>query len=397
MTLARDQAEWNPVSRTHVGYSRLGHYISANLEYTRDWYHALNQKVRARTADKSTQSVQARLLSAKPVSTFADRALSRFCAFAACVFFTALFLSQALAQNYPNRPIRMIAPFPAGGLADVLARLVGDEMSKSLGQPVIVENRAGAGGNTGADAVAKADPDGYTLLMSSAGILTANQFLYSKMPFEPEMAFAPVSIVADMPMLVVINPKIEAKTLAEFVVLARKQPDKINFGSPGLGTTGHLGLALFMHAAGIKLTHVPYRGAAPAVNDLIAGQIDGVVDNPPTVLPHINAGKLRALAVAAKQRLGLLPDVPTAAEAGIKNFEASSWFGIMAPAGTPPGIVTRLHQDIVAALHQPIIADRIAKSGARAVGNSPEEFARQIREERAMWGEIIKAAGIKAE
>jgi tripartite-type tricarboxylate transporter receptor subunit TctC len=337
------------------------------------------------------------LLSAKPVSTFADRALSRFCAFAACVFFTALFLSQALAQNYPNRPIRMIAPFPAGGLADVLARLVGDEMSKSLGQPVIVENRAGAGGNTGADAVAKADPDGYTLLMSSAGILTANQFLYSKMPFEPEMAFAPVSIVADMPMLVVINPKIEAKTLAEFVVLARKQPDKINFGSPGLGTTGHLGLALFMHAAGIKLTHVPYRGAAPAVNDLIAGQIDGVVDNPPTVLPHINAGKLRALAVAAKQRLGLLPDVPTAAEAGIKNFEASSWFGIMAPAGTPPGIVTRLHQDIVAALHQPIIADRIAKSGARAVGNSPEEFARQIREERAMWGEIIKAAGIKAE
>jgi tripartite-type tricarboxylate transporter receptor subunit TctC len=337
------------------------------------------------------------LLSAKPVSTFADRALSRFCAFAACVFFTALFLSQALAQNYPNRPIRMIAPFPAGGLADVLARLVGDEMSKSLGQPVIVENRAGAGGNTGADAVAKADPDGYTLLMSSAGILTANQFLYSKMPFEPEMAFAPVSIVADMPMLVVINPKIEAKTLAEFVVLARKQPDKINFGSPGLGTTGHLGLALFMHAAGIKLIHVPYRGAAPAVNDLIAGQIDGVVDNPPTVLPHINAGKLRALAVAAKQRLGLLPDVPTAAEAGIKNFEASSWFGIMAPAGTPPGIVTRLHQDIVAALHQPIIADRIAKSGARAVGNSPEEFARQIREERAMWGEIIKAAGIKAE
>ena len=239
----------------------------------------------------------------------------------------------------------MIAPFPAGGLADVLARLVGDEMSKTLGQPVIVENRAGAGGNTGADAVAKADPDGYTLLMSSAGILTANQFLYAKMPFDPDTAFAPISIVAAMSMLVVVHPKVAATTLAEFVALARSRPEKINFGSPGVGTTGHLGLALFMRAAGIKLTHVPYRGAAPAVNDLIAGQIDGVVDNPPTVLPHITAGKLRPLAVAAKQRLALLPDLPTAAEAGVSGFEASSWFGIMAPAGNaargrgaaPPG------------------------------------------------------------
>ena len=302
--------------------------------------------------------------------------------------------SGALAQAYPNRPIRMIAPFPAGGLADVLARLVGDEMSKALGQPIIVENRAGAGGNTGADAVAKADPDGYTLLMSSAGILTANQFLYAKMPFDPETAFAPVSIVADMSMLVVVHPKVEAATLKDFVALARSRPDKINFGSPGVGTTGHLGLALFMHAAGIKLTHVPYRGAAPAVNDLIAGQIDGVVDNPPTVLPHISAGRLRPLAVAAKERLALLPDLPTAAEAGVPGFEASSWFGIMAPAGTAPEIVARLNREIVAALRQPIIADRIANSGARAVGNSPDAFAAQIRAERAMWGEIIKAANI---
>ena len=307
----------------------------------------------------------------------------------------ALCGSGAFAQGYPNRPVRMIAPFPAGGLADVLARLVGDEMSKGLGQPVIIENRAGAGGNTGADAVAKADADGYTLLMSSAGILTANQFLYAKMPFDPETAFAPISIVADMSMLVVINPKVEAKTLAEFVALARSKPDKINFGSPGVGTTGHLGLAMFMHAAGIKLTHVPYRGAAPALNDLLAGQIDGVVDNPPTVLPHIKAGKLRPLAVAAKQRLALLPDVPTAAEAGVKNFEASSWFGIMAPAGTPPDVVERLHREIAAALQKPVIAERIASSGARAVGNSPAEFAAQIRAERAMWGGIIKAANIK--
>ena len=298
------------------------------------------------------------------------------------------------AQAYPNRPIRMIAPFPAGGLADVLARLVGDEMSRTLGQPVIVENRAGAGGNTGADAVAKAEPDGYTLLMSSAGILTANQFLYAKMPFDPETSFAPISIVAAMSMLVVVHPKVEATTLQEFIALARSRPEKINFGSPGVGTTGHLGLALFMRAAGIKLTHVPYRGAAPAVNDLIAGQIDGVVDNPPTVLPHIGAGKLRPLAVAARQRLALLPDLPTAAEAGVSGFEASSWFGIMAPAGTPAEVVARLHREIVAALRQPVVADRIANSGARAIGNSPDEFARQIRAERAMWGEVIKALNI---
>ncbi len=318
----------------------------------------------------------------------------RMRALALAVFVVSLAASQALAQNYPTRPIRLIAPFPAGGLADVLARLVGDEMSKALGQPVIIENRTGAGGNTGADAVAKAEPDGYTLLMSSAGILTANQFLYAKMPFDPATAFAPISIVADMSMLVVVNPQVEAQTLAEFVALARSKPDKINFGSPGVGTTGHLGLALFMHAAGIRLAHVPYRGAAPAINDLLGGQIDGVVDNPPTVLAHINAGKLRPLAVAAKERLALLPDVPTAAEAGVKDFEASSWFGIMAPAGTPPDIIARLHQEIVAALRKPAIAERIASSGARAVGNSPDAFAAQIRAERAMWGEIIKAANI---
>src|SRR5262245_1597160 len=290
----------------------------------------------------------------------------------------------AAAQTYPDRQIRLIAPFPAGGLADVLARAVGDEISRPLGQPVIVENRSGGGGNTGADAVAKADPDGYTLLMSSAGIPTANQFLYAKMPFDPETAFVPISIAADMSMLVVVNPNVEAKTLGELVALAKSKPDKINFGSPGVGTTGHLGLALFMHAAGIKLTHVPYRGAAPAVNDLIAGQIDGVVDNPPTVLSHIQGGKLRPLAVAAGKRLPQLPDVPTAAEAGVKNFEASSWFGVMAPAGTPKEIVARLHKDMVAALSQPAIAERIAASGARAVGNSPDDFAKQIAAERAM-------------
>ncbi|AMN45183.1 Bug family tripartite tricarboxylate transporter substrate binding protein [Rhodoplanes sp. Z2-YC6860] len=301
------------------------------------------------------------------------------------------------AQTFPDRPIRLVAPFPAGGLADVLARAVGDEMSKSLGQPVIVENRPGAGGNTGADAVAKAAPDGTTLLMSSAGILTANPFLYPKMPFDVETAFVPVSNVADMSMLVVTRANLEQKSLRDLVTFAHAHPGQLTFGSAGIGTTGHLGLAMFMHAAGIKLTHVPYRGAAPAVNDLIAGQIDGVVDNPPTVLPHIASGRLRALAVAARERLPLLPDVPTAAEAGVAHYEASSWFGIMAPAGTPAPIVERLHKEIAAAVRTSTMQQRFASSGARLLGDTPAEFAARIKTERAMWGEVIRAAGIKAE
>jgi tripartite-type tricarboxylate transporter receptor subunit TctC len=317
--------------------------------------------------------------------------------FTIAMMLAAGFVAAAHAQNYPDRPIHLIAPFPAGGLADVLARSVGDEISKTLGQPVIVENRAGAGGTVGADAVDKAAPDGYTLLMSSAGILTANPFLYTTMPFDAATAFIPISNVADMPMMVVVNPKVEAKTLGELVAFARAQPGKLTFGSPGIGTTGHLGLALLMHAANVKITHVPYRGAAPAITDLIAGQIDGVVDNPPTVLQHIEGGRLRALAVAAKTRMPQLPNLPTAAESGVANYEANSWFGIVAPAGTPPAIVARLHKEIVAALRAPVMQERFAKSGARLVGNSPEEFAAQIRTERVKWGEIIRAANIKAE
>ena len=312
--------------------------------------------------------------------------------------FAAIFIAaSAQAQTFPDRPIRLIAPFPAGGLADVLARAIGDEMSKSLGQPVIVENRAGAGGNTGADAVAKAAPDGYTLLMSSAGILTANPHLYSKKPFDAATAFIPVSNVAQMNMIVVVNPNLQAQNLKEFVALAKASPDKLNFGSPGIGTTGHLGLAMLMHTAGIKITHVPYKGAAPAVTDLIAGQIDGVVDNPPTVISHVQGGKLRALAFAAKQRLPLLPDVQTAAEAGLPDFVATSWFGIAAPAGTPPAIIARLHKAIADGVRTPAMQERFAKSGAQLIGDTPEQFAAQIRAEYKSWGDIIKAANIKAE
>jgi tripartite-type tricarboxylate transporter receptor subunit TctC len=203
-----------------------------------------------------------------------------------------------------------------------------------------------------------------------------------------------VSNVADMSMLVVVNPKVEAKTLKELVALAKAQPGKLNFGSPGIGTTGHLGLAMLMVAADIKITHVPYRGAAPAVTDLIAGQIDGVVDNPPTVISHIQDGRLRPLAVAATTRMALLPDLPSAAEAGLPGYEASSWFGIMAPSGTPAPIVARLHQEVVRALATPAMQARFAKLGARLVGNTPDQFAAQIRAERASWGDVIRDAKI---
>jgi tripartite-type tricarboxylate transporter receptor subunit TctC len=305
--------------------------------------------------------------------------------------------SQALAQGYPNRPIRIVAPFPAGGLVDVLARAVGEEMSKSLGQPVIVENKPGAGGNIGADIVAKADPDGYTLLMTSPGIQSINQFLYKTMPFDPAKAFVPISLVADMSMLVVVHPKVGVKTLKELIDKARANPGKLNFGSAGVGTTGHLGQALLVHVAKITVTHIPYRGAAPSVTDLIAGQIDGVVDNPPTVMSHIKAGTIVPLAVAAKQRLAVLPNVPTAPEAGLPGWEASSWFGIVAPAGTPPEIVKKLHAEVVKAVRQPSMQRFPTEAGARLVGDTPEEFGKLIVDERKKWGEIIKSAGIQAQ
>ncbi len=301
------------------------------------------------------------------------------------------------AQPYPSRPIRIVAPFPAGGLVDVLARAVGEELAKTLGQPIIVENKPGAGGNIGADLVAKADADGYTLLMTSPGIQSINQFLYRTMPFDPDKAFAPISLVADMPMLVVVHPKVGAKTLRELIDIARAGPGKLTFGSAGVGTTGHLGQALLVHVAGINVTHVPYRGAAPSVTDLIAGQIDGVVDNPPTVISHIRAGTIIPLAVAASQRLAVLPEVPTSAEAGLPGWEASSWFGLAAPAGTPAEIVGRLHAEIAKAVRQPSMARFTRESGARMVGDSPSEFAALIRAERTKWGEIIRSARITAD
>ncbi len=303
--------------------------------------------------------------------------------------------ASAAAQTYPSKIVRIIAPFPAGGLADVLARTVGEELGKSLGQTVIVENRAGAGGNTGANAVATAEPDGHTLLLSSAGILTINEFLYSRMPFDPDKAFAPVTVVADMSMLLVVHPKVGVSDFKSFLAKVRAEPGKLNFGSAGNGTTGHLALVMFLRSAGVQIAHVPYSGAAPSVQDLVAGQIDGLFDNPPTVISHIRAGTIRALAATAGKRMEILPDVPTAAEAGLPGFEASSWFALVAPAATPKPVIDRLNTETVKALRLPAMQERFGKLGARLVANSPDEFAAFIKTERAKWGAVLKPANIK--
>jgi tripartite-type tricarboxylate transporter receptor subunit TctC len=312
----------------------------------------------------------------------------------------ALFVSLASAsslaqQTYPARPVRIVAPFAPGGLADVLSRAVGERLQKQLGQPFVVENRPGAGGNIGADLVARAEPDGYTLLMSSAGILTINQFLYTAMPFDPAAALIPVSVVADMPMLLVVRRELAARDVREFLMLARGTPGGLFYGSPGHGTTGHLGMELFMHATGVKLQHVPYKSAAEAVQAALAGQTQAMFDNPPTVMAQIRAGGLRALGVAARQRIPQLPDVPTIAESGVPDFEASSWFGLVAPARTPPPIVERLAAETAKAVQDPEMRARFDQLGARLVGNSPSEFAQLVARERASWSEVIKSAGIK--
>ena len=314
--------------------------------------------------------------------------------FALAVAFAALPAS-ASAQAYPAKPVKIVAPFAPGGLVDVLSRAVGEKLTVSMGGPFIVENRPGAGGNVGADAVARADPDGYTLLMSSAGILTINASLYPKMPFDPATAFAPITVVADMPMLLVVRNDSPAKNLAEFIALAKQEPGKLFFGSPGNGTTGHLAMEMFQSAAGVKIGHVPYKSAAEAVTAALSGQTAGMFDNPPTVMSQLKAGNLRALGVASAQRLPQLPDVPTMTEAGLPGFEASSWFGLVAPAKTPQPVIDRLYAETARALQSPELQQRFTGLGARLVGNRPDEFAQFILVERAKWDRIVKTANVK--
>src|SRR5467141_2756227 len=297
---------------------------------------------------------------------------------------------------WPSKPIRFILPFPPGGGTDILGRIISERLAAHLGQPVVIENRGGAGGNVGAEAAAKSAPDGYTIVLVAPS-LAISPSLYSKLNYDPVKDFAPISLVATVPNVMVTHPSVPANTLAEFLRLAKTKPGEMNFGSGGSGTSNHLAGELFNIVAGVKLVHVPYKGVNLAMNDVLSGQIHLVVIGVPAVAPHIKAGKLRALALVAPQRAAALPEVPTAAEAGLPNFEVTTWYGVLAPAGTPKTIVTRLNAELVKAMHAPDLKERLAAMATDPATSTPEEFADYIKREIAKWGEVVRQAGLKAD
>jgi tripartite-type tricarboxylate transporter receptor subunit TctC len=303
--------------------------------------------------------------------------------------------AQAQPASYPSKLIRIVSPAAAGGLTDVLARSLAEELQRGLGQTVIVENRTGAGGNIGTDLVAKSEPDGHTLLLGTAGMLVINEFIYSKMPFDPATAFAPITLVADMPLILTVNPKTKLSSVKELLELAKRPDAKISFGLSQPGGANHLALLLFERVTGMRVAHVPYRGAAPAAQDLVAGQIDGAFINPPAVMANVETGALNVLAVVADKRMKILPDVPTLSEAGVDGVFTSTWYALAAPAKTPPAIITRLHEVTVAALRKPEMIERFAKQGADLVGNTPAEFEAFIKQERAKWGPVARQLNLK--
>jgi tripartite-type tricarboxylate transporter receptor subunit TctC len=304
--------------------------------------------------------------------------------------------SAAPAQDYPVRPVHMIVPFPAGGPTDLVARLLSAKLPAILGQPLVVENRPGAGGNIGTDSVAKSAPDGYTLVSVGPGALIINPLL-GKVPYDTLRDFAPVTIMAVAPNALVAHPSFPAKTVAELIALARATPGAINYASGGTGSTPHLAGALFAVMAKVQLTHVPYKGTGPATADLVGGQVQIAFLGIPTVLPHIRSGKLRALATTGKRRSPELPGVPTVEEAGVPGYELSPWYGLLAPAGTPRAVVARLSSEVTRIVRAPEMREQLSAQGAEPTGGAPEEFAQTLRSDAATWKKVVKEAGIRAD
>jgi tripartite-type tricarboxylate transporter receptor subunit TctC len=305
---------------------------------------------------------------------------------------------------WPNKPVRIVVPFAAGGTTDILARAIAPELQRVFGQPFVVDNKPGAGGNNGAAEVAKSPADGYTLLMGTVGTHAINPALYPKMPYDHVKDFAPVTLVAGVPNVVVMNPasaqKYGVNTIADLARAARANPGKLNVASSGNGTSIHLSAELFKSMTGSFMLHLPYRGSGPALIDLMSGNTDLMFDNLPSALPHIKSGKLKALAVTSGQRSGALPEVPTVSEAGgelLKNYEASSWFGLLAPAGTPAEVVNRIQQETAKALATPAIKERLLSQGAIPGGMSPSDFAKFIAAETRKWAQVVKASGAKVD
>jgi tripartite-type tricarboxylate transporter receptor subunit TctC len=305
-------------------------------------------------------------------------------------------LAQPATGAYPTKPIRLILPFPPGGGTDILGRIIAERLTTNLGQPVVIENRGGAGGNVGAEAAAKSPPDGYTIVLVAPS-LAISPSLYAKLNYDPVKDLTPVTLVGTVPNVIITHPSVPAQNLAEFIALARSQPGAMNFGSGGNGTSNHLAGELFNVVAGVKLVHVPYKGVNLAMNDVLAGQIQLVVIGIPAALQFIKTGRLRALAVIAPQRSPTLPDVPTVAEAGLANYEVTTWYGVLAPAGTPRAIVDRLNTELIRVMHAPDLKERFAATGTEPRTSTPEEFADYIRQEVAKWGKVVREAGLKAD
>jgi tripartite-type tricarboxylate transporter receptor subunit TctC len=309
-----------------------------------------------------------------------------------CFFLAAI---AAQAQTYPSRPLHLVVPFPPGGSTDILARVLAQKLSEGLAQPVVIDNRPGAGGSIGAEAAAKAAPDGYTLMMGHLGTLAVNAAIYKQLPYDPVKSFAPVSLMAIVPSVLVVNNALPVSSAAELIAYAKKNPGKLAYGSAGNGSTSHLTTEYFKLATGTDILHVPYKGVGPMLTDLVSGQISVGLNGAPAVMPHVNSGRLRALAVSSLTRLPSLPNVPTLDEAGVKGFEANGWYGIVVPAGTARAIVLRLNAGIHRAMDTPELRARLDAEGAIPAADSPEAFAAFIAAEIARWGAVLKRAGIE--
>jgi tripartite-type tricarboxylate transporter receptor subunit TctC len=318
--------------------------------------------------------------------------MKRFLAFLALVTLA----SGAAAQAYPSRPVHLIVPAAAGGTIDILARALSAKLAEGLGQPVVVENRPGAGTNIGMEAAVKAAPDGHTAVIGGVPV-AINRTLYSRLAFDPGRDLAPVSLLVLSGNVLVVNPALPVNSVAELIAYARSRPGELHFGSPSTGSTPHLAGELFNSLAGVKMVHVPYKGAAQGLTDLIGGRLQLSFDNIPPAIAHVRSGKLRALAVTAAKRSALLPELPTVAEAGLPGFDVSAWFGLLVPAATPQAVVTRLNAETVRALRDPQLRERLEGLGFEVVGSSPEEFGARIRDETARWARIIRESGAKAD
>lgn len=303
----------------------------------------------------------------------------------------------AQAQSYPSKPIRFVVGFTAGGASDITARIVGQKLSEHFGQPVIIDNRAGASGTIAASIVAKAPPDGYTLLSGATSILAINPGLFDKLDYDSLRDFAPVSQTVLMPQLLVVHPAVKATTLKELLALAKARPGELNYSSSGTGSSSHLAMELLKYMAGINVVHVPFKGSGQAMPNLLAGQIQLVIDPIPTSLPHVKTGRLRAIAISTVKRSPAIPEVPTIAEAGVPGYDSSLWYGVLLPARTPPAIVAKLSETVNAILRERDVVERFAGLGADPLGSSPAEFGKYIRDEFGKWGKVIKAVGIRAE